>query len=198
MLPQPGRQPVSPFLKRESSRESLVRRLDRSGPTTWKSREFYPEIQLAASLSSRAPNPGPGGRQRFGLSPGIPIMAPALWLSPTPLRPFQSVVNVKTRTPDMGFVVVCERVQLSASFCLFSITRQSSDKLRLVKESGARLSDGLVSKSAIGERYRRLRCSIGTLLRNKMSNLEWSQCDARRIQDLPDWRQALPLRGKTK
>ena len=34
----------------------------------------------------------------------------------------------------------------------------------------------------------RLRFSIGILLRNKMSNLEWSQCDARPIRDLPDSR----------
>jgi len=55
----------------------------------------------------------------------------------------------------MGFLVVCERVQLSASSCLFSITRQSSVKLRLVKESGAALPDDrLLSKGAIGEKYR--------------------------------------------
>jgi hypothetical protein len=44
----------------------------------------------------------------------------------------------------------------------------------------------------------RLRFSIRTLLRNKMSNLEWSQCDARPIRDLLDSRIGAATEGQDK
>lgn len=71
--------------------------------------------------------------------------------------------------------------------------------MRLVKESGAPLSDdNLVSKSAIGEKYPPAALFNRNTLAEQMPNLEWSQCDARPIRALPDLRTAAATRGKTK
>jgi len=44
----------------------------------------------------------------------------------------------------------------------------------------------------------RLRLSIGTPLGNKMSNLEWSQCDASLIRDFPDSKTGAAREGRDK
>ena len=78
-----------------------------------------------------------------------------------------------------------------------SKTRQV--KLGLVKGSEAPLSDdSLVSKSAIGEKYRPAALFNRNTLAEQMSNLEWSQCDARPIRDLPDLRTGAAAKGKRK
>ena len=123
-----------------------------------KCAQAYPDPRVR-TLSSRGRNSGLAGphfipgpvRSREDTTGEIrpPAAAPKQPQAPS------TQLDPRTRTPSMGFLVVCERVQLSASSCLFSITRQSSVKLRLVKESGAALPDDrLLSKGAIGEKYR--------------------------------------------